>query len=71
VKEEVDLFSPQKAKSCEPKASGASFTSVVQTRCNRPFRAKATGHRASLSRFAASLKPNVAYLVLNFCALWK
>src|SRR5262245_2758467 len=23
------------------------------------------------SRFALSLKPNVAYLVLNFCALWK
>src|SRR3972149_3109114 len=35
------------------------------------FSAKATGHRASSSRFAASLKPNVAYLVLNFCALWK
>src|SRR5581483_7651796 len=35
------------------------------------FSAKATGHRAPSSRFAASLKPNVAYLVLNFCALWK
>jgi len=35
------------------------------------FSAKATGHRAPLSRFAASLKPNVAYLDLNFCALWK
>src|SRR6266542_1885208 len=35
------------------------------------FSAKETGHRAPLSRFAASLKPNVAYLVLNFCALWK
>src|SRR5258705_13585860 len=23
------------------------------------------------SRFAVSLKPSVAYLVLNFCALWK
>ena len=23
------------------------------------------------SRFALSLKPSVAYLVLNFCALWK
>src|SRR4051794_29731668 len=33
--------------------------------------AKATGHRAPSSRFAVSLKPNVAYLVLNFCALWK
>jgi hypothetical protein len=35
------------------------------------FRAKATGHRAPSPRFAVSLKPNVAYLVLNFCALWK
>src|SRR3979409_2455896 len=26
---------------------------------------------APSSRFAGSLKPNVAYLVLNFCALWK
>jgi hypothetical protein len=34
-------------------------------------RAKETGHMAPLSRFAWSLKPNVAYLVLNFCALWK
>src|SRR5205823_10039364 len=33
--------------------------------------AKAVGHMAPLSRSAASLKPNVAYLVLNFCALWK
>src|SRR6266487_798358 len=33
--------------------------------------AKAVGHRAPSSRFALSLKPNVAYLVLNFCALWK
>src|SRR5215510_16057580 len=33
--------------------------------------AKATGHRAPSSRCAASLKPSVAYLVLNFCAGWK
>src|SRR5919206_90839 len=33
--------------------------------------AKATGHSAPSSRFALSLKPKVAYLVLNFCALWK
>src|SRR6476620_2548165 len=32
------------------------------------FSAKATGHRAPSSRFAVSLKPNVAYLVLNFRA---
>src|SRR5947199_3723929 len=35
------------------------------------FSAKATGHMAPSSRFAASLKPSVAYLVLNFCAGWK
>src|SRR5207249_9835583 len=35
------------------------------------FSAKATGHMGPSSRFAASLKPNVAYLVLNFCAGWK
>src|SRR5712691_7499256 len=34
-------------------------------------RAKAVGHIAPSSSFAASLKPNVAYLVLNFCAGWK
>src|SRR5207247_10568496 len=33
--------------------------------------AKATGHTVPSSRFALSLKPNVAYLVLNLCALWK
>jgi hypothetical protein len=33
--------------------------------------AKAVGHMAPSSRSAASLKPSVAYLVLNFCALWK
>jgi hypothetical protein len=35
------------------------------------FSAKAVGHRAPSSRFASCMKPNVAYLVLNFCALWK
>ena len=35
------------------------------------FSAKAVGHMAPSSRFAVSLKPNVAYLALNFCALWK
>src|SRR2546425_6792064 len=34
-------------------------------------RAKAVGHMVASSRGAASLKPNVAYLVLNFCAGWK
>src|SRR3989440_3767064 len=35
------------------------------------FSAKTTGHIAPSSRFAASLKPSVEYLVLNFCAGWK
>ena len=35
------------------------------------FSAKEVGHMAPSSRFAVSLKPNVAYLELNFCALWK
>src|SRR3984893_17342756 len=35
------------------------------------FSAKAVAHMWPSSRFALSLKPNVAYLVLNFCALWK
>jgi hypothetical protein len=29
------------------------------------------GHLLSSSRFAWSLKPSVAYLVLNFCEGWK
>jgi hypothetical protein len=28
-------------------------------------------HGVPSSRFAWSLKPSIAYLVLNFCALWK
>src|SRR5882757_10549096 len=43
-------------------ASSAAVNSV---------RAKAVGHMVPSSRFALSLKPSVAYLVLNFCPLWK
>src|SRR5438552_3967359 len=35
------------------------------------FSAKATGHTVPASRFALSLKPSIAYLALNLCALWK
>ena len=35
------------------------------------FSAKAVGHMAPSSRFASCWKPSVAYLVLNFAALWK
>lgn len=43
-------------------ASAAAVNSV---------RANATGHTEPSSRFALSLKPSVAYRVLNFCAGWK
>src|SRR5437879_9259995 len=52
----------------------AFFTSAVILASSAAVKlcnAKATGHRPPSSRFAWSLKPNVAYLVLNFCALWK
>src|SRR5512143_3701756 len=35
------------------------------------FSAKATGHMVPSSRCASCWKPNVAYLVLNFCERWK
>src|SRR6267378_5696830 len=43
-------------------ASSAAVSSV---------NAKATGHIVPSSRCALSLKPSVAYLVLNFCLVWK
>jgi hypothetical protein len=42
--------------------SAAIFASSAAV---NPFNAKATGHIAPLSRFAVSLKPNIAYLSLN------
>src|SRR4029450_10352009 len=48
--------------------SALILASSVAVNC---FSAKAVGHMAPSSRFAMSLKPNVAYLVLNFSALWK
>src|SRR2546425_10055783 len=52
----------------------AFFTSaaiLASSAAVNPFSAKAVGHMVPSSRFALSLKPKVAYLVLNFCALWK
>src|SRR5437870_5438407 len=52
----------------------AFFTSapiLASSAAVNSFSAKAVGHMAPSSRFAWSLKPSVAYLVLNFCALWK
>src|SRR4029079_7202813 len=47
----------------------AFFTSALiraSSAAVNSFSAKATGHIGPSSRFAASLKPNVEYLVLNF-----
>src|SRR5207237_6492657 len=52
----------------------AFFTSapiLASSAAVSPFSAKAVGHIWPSSRFASSLKPRVAYLVLNFCAFWK
>src|SRR5947199_10238273 len=52
----------------------AFFTSAAilsSSAAVNPFSAKAVGHMEPSSRFALSLKPSVAYLVLNFCAAWK
>ena len=52
----------------------AFFTSapiLASSAAVNSIRAKEVGHMAPSSRCASSLKPNVAYLVLNFCAGWK
>src|SRR5215213_4590920 len=52
----------------------ACFTSaliVASSAAVNCLSAKEVGHMPPSSRFALSLKPNVAYLDLNFCALWK
>src|SRR5712692_9072707 len=61
----IGLLSPQLT---------AFFTSapiLASSAAVNSFSAKAVGHMAPSSRFASCWKPNVAYLVLNFCALWK
>src|SRR5260370_11519248 len=52
----------------------AFFTSapmVTSSEAVNSFSAKATGHTGPWSSLALSLKPNVAYLALNLCALLK
>src|SRR5947209_9928731 len=66
---------PRAGPSCElsPQLT-AFFTSVLilaSSAAVNSVSAKEVGHMAPSSRFAVSLKPSVAYLVLNFCALWK
>ena len=66
--------SPKRAEAADEPQLTAFFTSAAIFASSAAVNfvsAKAVGHMAPLSRFAASLKPNVAYLVLNFCALWK
>src|SRR4029077_20643419 len=61
----IGLLSPQLT---------AFFTSapiLASSAAVNSFSAKAVGHMAPSSRFASCMKPNVAYLVLNFAALWK
>src|SRR5438270_4846172 len=69
----------QRTLACRPCAAlrpqlTAFFTSapiLASSAAVNSFSAKAVGHMAPSSRFALSLKPSVAYLVLNFCAVWK
>ena len=57
-----------------PAISSAFFTSAAiffSSAAVNSFSANEVGHMAPSSRFASSLKPNVAYLDLNLSALWK
>src|SRR5438552_3190234 len=58
-------------RTLQPTAFCRSAPILASSVAVNAFNAKATGHMAPSSRFALSLKPSVAYLVLNFCALWK
>src|SRR5688572_10537170 len=55
----------------QPTALFASVPILASSAAVNSFSAKEVGHMAPSSRFAASVKLNVAYLVLNFSALWK
>src|ERR671935_1453546 len=74
---ELNILHPPPAQpneACALSQLTAFFTSAAILASSvgvNSFSAKATGHIAPSSRFALSLKPNVAYLVLNFCAGWK
>ena len=59
------IFGPQLT------ARFTSATILASSAAVSSFSAKDVGHMAPSSRFALSLKPSVAYLALNFCALWK
>ena len=52
----------------QPTAFFTSATILASSAAVNSFSAKETGHMLPSSRFASSLKPNVAYLDLNFDA---
>jgi maleate isomerase len=76
-----DVSGPQRELVCIRTPSSMSWGQLTALFTSAPifassaavnsFSAKAVGHMAPASRCALSLKPIVAYLVLNFCALWK
>jgi hypothetical protein len=55
----------------QPTACRTSALILASTTAVNSVSAKAVGHMAPRSRFAASLKPSVAYRALNFWPLWK
>src|SRR3954454_24877480 len=55
----------------QPTAFFTSSMILASSAAVNSLSAKATGHMAPSSRFAACWKPNVAYRVLNLAALWK
>src|ERR1700730_15210485 len=66
--------SANSARSALPPQLAALLTSLpifASTAAVSLFRAKEVGQMSPSSRFAASWKPSVAYLDLNFCPLWK
>ncbi len=68
---EVPRAGPNGEISPQPTAFFTSAPILASSAAVNSFSAKEVGHMAPSSRFASSLKPNVAYLDVNFCALWK
>src|SRR5258708_5031462 len=56
---------------CQLAALFTSATIRASSAAVNSFSANEVGHMRPSSRAALSLKPSVAYLVLNFCASWK
>ena len=58
------MLTPLQLIACFTRAAILASSAAVSS-----FSAKAVGHMAPSSRFASCMKPRVAYLVLNLCAL--